>query len=131
MAKQTVNDVGAFTQANKDAINADFTELYGTSSPLVSGVGTGYKVARGVAAITNAGSGVATVVTGLTTVVAVVAQLATDLTTTCEAVTATIGDQAGSPAAGSIILKGWKTLGGTPVAMTTTTVDCNWVAFGV
>lgn len=93
-------------------------------------VAAGYKIARGVVAVTNAHSGVETVVTGLATVVAVVATMADDPTTTCEQVTASIGDQAGTPAAGSILVKGWKTLGGTPVAMTTTTVNVNWVAIG-
>lgn len=96
----------------------------------IVGVAAGYKTARGVAAVTNAASGVATVVTGLATVVAVIATMADDPTTTCEEVTATIGDQVGAPAAGSIIIKGWKTLGGTPVAMTTTTVNVNWLAIG-
>ncbi len=97
---------------------------------VVAGLAAGYKVARGVAAVTNAASGVVTVVTGLATVVAAVVSLADDPTTTCEMVTGTVGDQAGTPAAGSIIIKGWKTLGGTPVAMTTTTVNANWIAIG-
>ena len=93
-------------------------------------VAAGYKIARGVAAVTNAGSGIATVVTGLATVVAIIATMVDDPTTTCEMVTASIGDQAGAPAAGSVYLKGWKTLGGTPAAMTTTTVNVNWIAIG-
>lgn len=100
-----------------------------SDSPVV-GVASGYKVARGVAAVTSAASGVATVVTGLATVVSVQATMQDDPTTTCEMVTASIGDQAGTPAAGSILLKGWKTLGGTPVAMTTTSVSVNWTAVG-
>jgi hypothetical protein len=94
------------------------------------GVAAGYKVARGVVAVTNAHSGIETVVTGLATVVAVIATMADDPTVTCESVTASIGDQAGTPAAGSIFVKGWKTLGGTPAAMTTTSVNVNWVAIG-
>ena len=95
-----------------------------------SAVAAGYKVARGVVAITNAHSGVETVVTGLATVVAVIISMEDDPTTTCEMVTATIGDQAGTPAAGSFLAKGWKTLGGTPAAMTTTTVNACWFAIG-
>jgi hypothetical protein len=101
------------------------------SGEAVAGVAAGYKVARGVAAITAAGSGIATVVTGLTTVVAVVATMVDDPTTTCEMVTASIGDQSAAPVAGSVYLKGWKTLGGTPAAMTTTSVAVNWIAIGV
>lgn len=100
------------------------------SGAAVAGVAAGYKIARGVSAVTAAGSGIATVVTGLATVVAVIATMNDDPTATCESITAQIGDQAGSPAAGSVILKGWKTLGGTPAAMTTTTVSVNWVAVG-
>lgn len=95
-----------------------------------SAVAAGYKIARGVVAITNAHSGIETVVSGLATVVAVVISMEDDPTTTCEMVTASIGDQAGAPAAGSFYAKGWKTLGGTPAAMTTTTVNARWLAIG-
>ncbi len=100
------------------------------SGAAVAGVAAGYKVARGVDAVTNAHSGIETVVTGLATVVSCTATMADDPTTTAEAVTCSIGDQAGSPAAGSIYVKGWKTLGGTPAASTTTTFNANWIAVG-
>lgn len=95
----------------------------------VAGIAAGYKIARGVAAVT----GSATVVTGLATVVAVVATAAADasLANGIE-VTATIGDQAGSPAAGSVILKAWKpTASGdvTPIA-SAAEVSINWIAIG-
>lgn len=96
----------------------------------VLGVASGYKLARGVVAVTNAHSGIETVVTGLATVVACQATMADDPTTTAESVTCSIGDQAGSPAAGSIYVKGWKTLGATPAASTTTSVNTNWSATG-
>lgn len=71
-----------------------------------------------------------TVVTGLTTVVSCVAVLEDDPIVADEVATCVIGDQAGTPAAGSIIIKTWKTLGGTPAAATTFTKKVNWVAYG-
>lgn len=112
------------------ALKIDGTDVTAILATSPAAVAAGYKIARGVAAVTNAGSGIATVVTGLATVVAVVAAMVDDPTTTCEMVTSSIGNQAGAPAAGSVYLKGWKTLGGTPAAMTTTTVDVNWIAIG-
>jgi predicted RecA/RadA family phage recombinase len=71
-----------------------------------------------------------TVVTGLSKVLSAVANLEDALTTDPETVQAVIGDQAGVPAAGSILIKSWKTLGGTPVAATTFAKKVNWIAFG-
>jgi hypothetical protein len=74
-----------------------------------------------------------TVVTGLQTVVSVVASLDSDPGDDPEWVTASIGDQAGSPAAGSILVKTWKNTGGTdptPVAATTFGKKVNWIAVG-
>lgn len=71
-----------------------------------------------------------TVATGLTTVVAAVANLDSAPTTDPEIATASIGDQAGSPAAGSILIQTWKTLGGTPAAATTFSKKVNWIAIG-
>ena len=95
---------------------------------LISGVGS-YKIARGVATVTGSG----TVVTGLTTVVSITATMQEDASlTNGNSVSATIGDQAGSPAAGSVILKVWK-----PTANNDTTptasgaaVHVNWIAVG-
>ncbi len=97
---------------------------------VATGSGTGGAVRGGVASITGSG----TVVTGLTTVTAVVATMQADasLTNGIE-VTATIGDQAGTPAAGSVILKVWKPTGSgdvTPIA-SAAAVSVNWIAFGV
>lgn len=95
----------------------------------VNAVAAGYKLARGVATITGTG----TVVTGLATVVAIVATMQADASLTNGiSVTATIGDQAGTPAAGSVILKVWKpTASGdvTPIAGAAA-VAVNWVAIG-
>lgn len=74
-----------------------------------------------------------TIATGLTTVVAVVACLESDPTDNPEWVTAQIGDQAGSPVAGSVILKTWQNTTGTdptPVAATTFGKKVNWIAIG-
>lgn len=86
--------------------------------------------AYGVAAVT----GSLDVSTGLKTVVAVVACLADNSSLTNGiTVTATIGDQAGTPAAGRVTVKVWKpTASGdvTPVA-SAAAVNINWIALGV
>ena len=90
----------------------------------VAGVAAGYKIARGVHTTVDEDD---TVVTGLATVVAVVACLASDPVAGCSKVTATIGDQAGAPAAGSIQIKSWEadeTVG------TTFSKLVNWIAIG-
>jgi predicted RecA/RadA family phage recombinase len=74
-----------------------------------------------------------TVVTGLATVIGVVASLDSDPGDDPEWVSATIGDQAGAPAAGSVIIKTWKNTGGndpTPAAATTFAKKVNWIAWG-
>lgn len=74
-----------------------------------------------------------TVVTGLSNVVMAVACMDSDPTDDPEWVTCTIGDQAGAPAAGSIIIKTWKNTAGndpTPLAATTFAKKVNWIAFG-
>ena len=87
-------------------------------------VAAGYKIARGVHTTVDEDD---TVVTGLTTVVVVVASLGSDPVAGCSKVSATIGDQAGSPAAGSIQIKSWEadeTVG------TTFSKLVNWIAIG-
>lgn len=96
---------------------------------LVAGVAGGYKVARGVASITGSG----TVVTGLATVVAVIATADSDPDGVALAmVSATIGDQAGAPAAGSVILKAWKVTatGNATLIAATAAKNINWIAIG-
>ena len=90
----------------------------------------GQRVATGQATTVGASD---TIVTGLATVVAVVACLDADPTDDPEWVSASIGDQAGTPAAGSFFLKTWKNTGGTdptPAAATTFTKKVNWIAIG-
>lgn len=95
----------------------------------ILGVAAGYKLARGQATTVAASD---TIVSGLTTIVAVVAVLDDDPVDGCQFVSASIGNQAGSPAAGSFYLKTWKATDGdaTLVAATTFTKKVNWVAIG-
>lgn len=93
---------------------------------LAQGVAAGYKLARGQHETVAA---VDTVVTGLATVVAAVAVLDDDPTVDPLFVTASIGDQAGAPAAGSIYIKGWQA--SEPIAAATTFgKKVNWIAIG-
>jgi hypothetical protein len=95
----------------------------------VLGVADGYKVARGVHTTAAASD---TVVTGLATVVAIIATLASDPVDGAMYVTASIGDQAGTPAAGSVLIKTWKNTDAdaTHVAATTFSLGVNWIAIG-
>jgi hypothetical protein len=78
-----------------------------------------------------------TIVTGLSKLVQVVAVLDADPTDTCDVATSSIGDQAGTPAAGSFLLKTWKvTTGGaagnpTLIAATAFSKKVNWIAWGL
>jgi hypothetical protein len=88
------------------------------------------KVAYGQATTVAA---VDTIATGIGTLEIVLATLDSDPTDDPEWVTASIGDQAGSPVAGSFLLKSWKNTGGsdpTPVAATTFGKKVNWIAIG-
>lgn len=93
-------------------------------------VAAGYKIARGQHTTVAASD---TVVTGLATVVAVIATLDSDPVDDPFMVSASIGNQSGAPAAGSILIKTWKNTGGTdptPVAATTFSKKVNWIAIG-
>lgn len=97
----------------------------------VAGVAAGYKIARGVHETVAA---VDTVVTGLSTVVAVVVSLESDPVLTCDRATASIGTQAGAPAAGSVYISTWMPTSNadpTPVAATAFSKKVNWIAIGV
>ena len=118
-----------------DFVNAGALKIAGVDktaqlSAAIAGIAAGYKVARGQATTVTAAD---TIVTGLATVVAVVACLDSDPVDDPFMCSATIGDQAGSPAAGSFILKTWKNTGGTdptPAAATTFSKKANWIAIG-
>jgi len=74
-----------------------------------------------------------TIVTGLTTVIAAGASLDSAPVVTCTFASASIGDQAGTPAAGSILLQTWMPTNSsttTPIAATTFSKKANWWAFG-
>jgi len=91
----------------------------------------GLKMAAGVHETIDADD---TIVTGLSAVVAVVATLESDPVAGAQSATATIGDQAGAPAAGSIQIKTWKATaaGDTAlIAATTFGKKVNWIAVGV
>lgn len=75
-----------------------------------------------------------TVITGLALVLSVVASLDDDPVAGVQSVTATKGDQAGAPAAGSIQIKSWKATASGDTALiagTTFTKLVNWVAVGI
>lgn len=95
----------------------------------IQGVAAGYKIARGVDAVT----GTLTKATGLALVVAVVASSQDDMDgTSLGAVSATVGNQAGAPAAGSVILKCWKATSSavTTLIAATAPKNVNWIAIG-
>lgn len=97
---------------------------------ILSQGGVALKVARGQLTTVTAAD---TVVTGLSTVAAVTVSLESDPGDDPFMASAQIGDQAGAPAAGSIIIKTWKNTGGTdptPLAATTFAKKVNWVAIG-
>lgn len=99
-------------------------------SAAIAGIAAGYKIARGRSTTVTAAD---TIVTGLATVVAVIASLDSDPVDDPFMCSATVGDQAGSPAAGSFILKTWKNTAGTdptPAAATTFSKIVNWIAIG-
>lgn len=74
-----------------------------------------------------------TIVTGLATVVSVVVSYDDNPGDANNYISATVGDQAGSPAAGSIIIKQWQNTGGTdptPAAAASFSKKVNWIAIG-
>jgi len=95
---------------------------------LLDGPG-GLKMAAGQAETATASD---TIVTGLSTLVAAVATYDTDPADANTYVSASIGDQAGAPAAGSFLLKTWKQSGTdpTPIAADAFAKKVNWIAFG-
>lgn len=103
--------------------NNDIIEVLRTAEPNL----------KTVVGQTTTASASDTVATGLNTVLAVVANLEDAPVLTCFMATANIGDQAGAPAAGSILIKTWKpTASGdaTPIAATTFGKKVNWIAIG-
>lgn len=73
-----------------------------------------------------------TIVTGLRKVLYAVATMDDDPVDGAMRATASIGDQAGTPAIGSILIKSWKwtDLAASQIAATTFSKKVNWIAFG-
>jgi hypothetical protein len=98
---------------------------------LISDQANNYKIAAGVHTTASAAD---TVVSGLATVVAVIVSLQDDPThDNTLLVSGDIGDQAGSPAAGSFYIDSHKataTNNVTPVDATTFGKDVAWIAIG-
>ncbi len=111
-------------------ISVDGNDVTPALKTAPAAVAAGYKIARGQQLTVTAAD---TVATGLATVVAVVASMESDPADDPFMCSAQIGDQAGSPVAGSIIIKTWKNTGGTdptPLAATTFGKKVNWIAIG-
>lgn len=90
---------------------------------------SGLRVARGQATTAAASD---TIVTGLNFIHSVVASLDDDPVDGCMHASASKGDQAGAPAAGSFLLKTWKSTDAdaTLIAATTFSKKVNWQAVG-
>jgi len=97
---------------------------------MVAGVAAGYKIARGIHETVAASDDVDT---GLATVVAAVAVLEDAPGLDPLLVQAVVGNQAGAPAAGHILINSWKATAAndvTPIAATTFTKKVSWIAIG-
>lgn len=103
-----------------------------TGTALANVVGSPTNGRRYVAGQITTTTATDTVVTGLTTVEACGGTYDTDPADANFLVSVTKGDQAGAPAAGSIIVKSWKTDGTdpTPTAATSLSKVVSWWAWG-
>lgn len=104
--------------------------LGASGSLVVSNQHPGLKVAYGQHTTVAASD---TVDTGLDSVLCAVAQLEDDPVIGADRVLAALGDQAGTPAKGAILIKTFKptaTGDATPVAGTTFSKVVNWIAVG-
>lgn len=104
-----------------------------TGTALANVVGSPSNGKRFVAGQITTSTATDTVVTGLTTVEACGGTYDTDPADDNLLVSVTKGDQAGAPAAGSIVVKSWKTDGSdpTPTAATSLSKLVSWWAWGV
>lgn len=106
------------------------TKTFSDINNLVAGVAGGYKVAYGTKAV---GAASEDVVTGLTTVLGVTCSLVGDPSMTHMFSIATVGNQTGQPAAGSIRIKSFKPTAAdnvAPIAADTVFANVAWIAFG-
>lgn len=128
--KQSVQSGGEVNLETGSTINVNSVDKTPQLTNAIQGAAVGYKIARGVVTPTSASH---TVVTGLATVVAAIAQLNGAPTMTHMFTEADIGDQAGTPAAGSILVLSQKpTASGnvTPIASSTPWGEVGWIAIG-
>lgn len=121
-----IGKIEAYVSSTKVRVRFD---VQAQNQGAVIAIGGGMKLARGQLTTVTATD---TVVTGLATVVSVVASYETDPADANSYVSAQIGDQAGAPAAGSIIIKTWKQSGTdpTPIAADAFSKKVNWIAIG-
>jgi hypothetical protein len=130
-ACDNVLTIGGTWRIGATSVTATAATLNNSPQTVTSGSPvSGKKVAYGQQTTVAASD---TVVTGLATVTACVASLESDPADDPEWTTCAVGDQAGTPAAGSILVKTWKNTGGTdptPVAATTFSKKVNWIAWG-
>src|SRR5260221_6079837 len=129
--KMTVKDQGVVDFEGGNGLKISGTDRTAALATAPAAVAAGYKVARGQLSTASAAD---TVATGLATVVSVVASFEDDVDgVTISQVTAQVGNQAGAPAAGSVVIKTWKATSAanpTLIAATTFTKKVNWVAIG-
>ncbi|MGJ5149863.1 hypothetical protein [Bradyrhizobium sp. HKCCYLR1023] len=129
-ARGYVKNGGAFDIESGGQLQIGGVDKTAQLAAAAAGIAAGYKIARGQQTTVTAAD---TVVTGLATVVSVVASLESDPVDNPFMVSAQVGDQAGAPAAGSIIIKTWQNTTGTdptPAAATTFGKKVNWIAIG-
>lgn len=122
-----LSGVGAVTEAVFDDLVASAGML--VEDKLVAAIAaSGIKIAYGTATLT----GSATVATGLATVLGCVAIPKTDVSIALCGVSASVGDQAGAPVAGSINLKTFKhtSSGNCTEVAATVAADVVWFAWG-
>jgi predicted RecA/RadA family phage recombinase len=113
-------------KCTKTAANADTT----VRVRMGEGTGRGFKSVSGQSTTVAASD---TIVTGLAKLLGVVATFDDDPVLDPGLVSASIGNQAGAPAAGSFLLKTWKFTSNanpTPIAATVFGKKVNWIAFG-
>jgi hypothetical protein len=126
----TVESGGAIDILSGGALKIGGVDKTAQLAAAMAGTSAGKKYVAGQLTTVTATD---TVITGLATVIACGATLDSDPGDDPMLVSATSGDQAGAPAAGSIIVKTWKNTGGTdptPVAASTFTKKVNWWAYG-
>lgn len=129
IVKADLTKLAAATLADLQKLNA-ITKSAAQINLLVAGVAAGYKLARGLATTVAASDDINT---GLTSVIAAGASLEDDPSLDILWVQSVVGNQAGAPAAGHILLKSWKptsNLDTTPIATAVFGKKISWWAIG-